>query len=293
MQLLEQNGIKAIAFKGPTLAQLAYGDIALRQYSDLDILIDEKEIYNSLKLLLSYNYKCDHPISLLENKKFRQLDNDFSLYTPNNIHIELHWRLFRKKIGKLENFQKYHSNILNIQLSNSKIPTLSLEYLLVYLCMHGSKHAWERIEWINDIHYLIINNYQAISWDKVIKISSTMQSKKFVLSSLNLVYTFYNTKLPHKIINLINTNTFDQLSKDACFFIQNTREENYNYYRKIMLFQTKLLDTKTKKIAYILNSYFSITANDYLTFPLPSHLNFLYYILKPLRIILKVVKRQQ
>ncbi len=31
MKLLEENGIEALAFKGPTLAQMAYGDITLRQ----------------------------------------------------------------------------------------------------------------------------------------------------------------------------------------------------------------------------------------------------------------------
>ena len=42
MKLLEENGIEALAFKGPTLSQMAYGDITLRQYVDLDILVDEK-----------------------------------------------------------------------------------------------------------------------------------------------------------------------------------------------------------------------------------------------------------
>ena len=40
MKLLEENDIKAIAFKGPTLAQLAYGDVTLRQYVDLDLLVE-------------------------------------------------------------------------------------------------------------------------------------------------------------------------------------------------------------------------------------------------------------
>ena len=32
MKLLKENNIEALAFKGPTLSQMAYGDITLRQY---------------------------------------------------------------------------------------------------------------------------------------------------------------------------------------------------------------------------------------------------------------------
>jgi len=45
MQLLEKNSIEALAFKGPALSQMAYGDITLRQYTDLDILVKKEDIY--------------------------------------------------------------------------------------------------------------------------------------------------------------------------------------------------------------------------------------------------------
>ncbi|MEJ7712181.1 MAG: nucleotidyltransferase family protein, partial [Pyrinomonadaceae bacterium] len=37
--LLESHDISVLAFKGPTLSLLAYGDLALRQFSDLDVLV--------------------------------------------------------------------------------------------------------------------------------------------------------------------------------------------------------------------------------------------------------------
>jgi len=53
MKLFEENNIEAIAFKGPTLSQMAYGNLTLRQYADLDILIDEKDLQKSINLLSS------------------------------------------------------------------------------------------------------------------------------------------------------------------------------------------------------------------------------------------------
>ena len=37
LTLFESQGIVAVAYKGPVLAAVAYGDIALRQFDDLDI----------------------------------------------------------------------------------------------------------------------------------------------------------------------------------------------------------------------------------------------------------------
>ena len=39
LDCLESHGIPAIPYKGPVLAKAVYGDIALRRFSDLDILI--------------------------------------------------------------------------------------------------------------------------------------------------------------------------------------------------------------------------------------------------------------
>ena len=41
LDLLQESGIQAVPFKGPALAVQAYGDLSLRQYDDLDLLIHE------------------------------------------------------------------------------------------------------------------------------------------------------------------------------------------------------------------------------------------------------------
>jgi hypothetical protein len=58
LALLNKNGIQALAFKGPALSQLAYGDIALRQYVDLDILIRKQDIAKSIALLVQDGYQA-------------------------------------------------------------------------------------------------------------------------------------------------------------------------------------------------------------------------------------------
>ncbi|PHM06114.1 hypothetical protein CK516_35905 [Nostoc sp. 'Peltigera malacea cyanobiont' DB3992] len=44
LDLLSTDNISAIPFKGPTLATLAYGNLVLREFSDLDILVRKMTI---------------------------------------------------------------------------------------------------------------------------------------------------------------------------------------------------------------------------------------------------------
>lgn len=289
MKLLEDNNIKAISLKGPALSQMVFGDIVSRQYVDLDILIDEINLYDAAKLLTFHNYKSDSPISLLKNRMYLKVDNDFSFFTPNNVHIELHWKLFREKIGLNRSFNEYFEDHISVDINNNSIKTLSTEMLLVYLCLHGSKHAWERIEWINDINMLISNN--KIDWIRVINIAGIMESKISLFLGLNISNILYNTEMPKNILVIIKSTYINKLTEEVFQFIESDLVNNKNYmiYKKINSFQSRLLETKKQKIQHFIFTYFSITKNDYLAFPLPSWLRGLYYIIKPFRIINKMV----
>ncbi|RRS30903.1 MAG: hypothetical protein P794_05210 [Epsilonproteobacteria bacterium (ex Lamellibrachia satsuma)] len=98
MQLLEKNSIEALAFKGPTLSQMAYGDITLRQFGDLDILVDEKDAFQAAELMSKNGHVAILPLTILSNKTCLHTAKDFSLMsTPGGVHTELHWRLFERR----------------------------------------------------------------------------------------------------------------------------------------------------------------------------------------------------
>jgi hypothetical protein len=49
-------GIPMVPFKGPILAAAAYGDVTLRHFSDLDILVRKENLPEARSLLLSLGY---------------------------------------------------------------------------------------------------------------------------------------------------------------------------------------------------------------------------------------------
>src|SRR5262249_7546795 len=56
LEMFATNGIRAVPFKGPLLAVLAYGSISLREFSDLDILIAKEDVAHAKELLSACAY---------------------------------------------------------------------------------------------------------------------------------------------------------------------------------------------------------------------------------------------
>jgi len=55
------HGVPVIPIKGATLAASAYGDLTLRDFSDLDLLIPERSIAEAQTILLAQGYERKNP----------------------------------------------------------------------------------------------------------------------------------------------------------------------------------------------------------------------------------------
>ena len=179
----------------------------------------------------------------------------------------------------------------NIKINDKSIPTLSTEMLLVYLCLHGAKHAWERIEWIYDIDRLIHTNTE-IDWDKVLTIAQEMDTSTSLYLGLKLSHILFHTPLPENIVFMTETEHINDLIMKTYTMLNSTvsDKEGYNKYHAIHMFQMNLLDTKTKKCKHLLTTYLGISRNDCQTFPLPASLKFLYIFIKPFRVLMKYIQ---
>ena len=132
MQLLEDNGIEALAFKGPILSQMAYGDVVSRQYADLDILVKGENKLQIVKLFNKLDYKTSLYISNFESL------NVITVYNSStDVAIELHWELlsvnYAIDISKINIFDETKKNLVFDQ----EIKTFNTEFLLIYLAIHA------------------------------------------------------------------------------------------------------------------------------------------------------------
>ena len=290
MKLFKENNIEALAFKGPTLAQLAYGDITLRQYGDLDILIDKTQLVFANKILQKNGYTLLYPQKVLTSKTCLGILIDVG-YLHNNVHIELHWKLLQSKHAGKNALAKPGDFKKEVTINTYTLNALANELLLVYLCLHGSKHAWERIEWICDIDRLIRS--QDFDWIKAVQIADASQLKRAFYLGLTLTHSFFNTPLPEYILKEIHISDTDIL-KEATIVQLNTASDITNDFiqnKKIFFYQLGLFGSVWDRILFIIHSFLHISPADCMTYTLPEALKFLYIVLRPVRLASSYTKR--
>ncbi len=287
MKLLEDNGIEAMPFKGPLLAQSIYGSIADRLYSDLDILINQNDIEKCYLLLSQNNYTTEYKKEYLKNSLYLDKNSDIQYFhNTKNILIEMHWKLFRNQFSKSIS----HTNLLNnkseVIIQNQKLYTFNDEILLVYLCMHGSKHCWERISWILDIDKLVRSN-QNLNWKFIKEQAIELECETMLYLGLELSSKLFNTPVTIKYNTNIELVTIVEKSFEHLHVEQRETSKNSTSFK----FHYALHDTIFQKVRFITRTIFPINGQDILTVNLPNSLYFLYYIIKPFRLIVKYISK--
>src|SRR5262245_24893314 len=59
IDLFNENSIRIAAFKGPVLTYAMYDDLSLREFSDLDIIVQETDLSKAEDILIARGYQAD------------------------------------------------------------------------------------------------------------------------------------------------------------------------------------------------------------------------------------------
>ncbi|MCK4389505.1 MAG: nucleotidyltransferase family protein [Desulfobacterales bacterium] len=89
--LFEAHGIPALPFKGPVLAQTVYGDLSRRQFVDLDILVQRRNVLKAKDLLISHRYWPLTHVNGVREADYVQLHIHYDFVDPDDkALVELH-----------------------------------------------------------------------------------------------------------------------------------------------------------------------------------------------------------
>jgi len=153
---LQNAGIVAVPYKGPALAAFLYGDVGLRYYADLDLLVHPRDARNARNVLLKHGLVIEHGIRGDMPPIWTYLHYVTKLKDlGGKIEVELHWRL-KPRFWPLSDLPApAWTRLGKLALNGIDVPWLAPQDLLYVLCLHGSAHAWESLKWIVDVADLL------------------------------------------------------------------------------------------------------------------------------------------
>lgn len=289
-ELFTAEGIDVISFKGSTLAVSAYGNIALRTFCDLDILIEPRNVVAAIDILNGLGYSSPKQITEIETLSYisssvfheSQHNQKSLVFTKEKerLVLELHWSLSEQSFPFNVTFEQLWNNRTYVNLSGSNIPQFSAEDLLIYLCVHGSSHCWFKLKWICDVNELICANPQ-IDWQTVQNRANKWGCRRMLHLGLILAQNLLDTDLPENIKQITEKNTAAQsLARQVNRLLFDTSENKFNSY----LFLLQCRERNRDKLTYLFKTILTPNEKDWYFRKLPKHLHFLYYIIRPYRL---------
>ncbi len=208
---LKDCGILAIPLKGPTLAVIAYGHLALRSFSDLDIWVHPQNASKAVQSLLSQGYTLSvlarnraslHVAPLSSGRMGLSFsptgvvasdEKGLTLSNGQTI-IDLHWEAAPYRLcPTLLSFNDVQQRLQPVGLAGTNTQTLSDNDLLRLLCMHGTAHGWSTLEAVCSVAALIRTRTDW-DWNTLIQPYPRM----FALG-LNLAYQLLGSDIPEEI----------------------------------------------------------------------------------------------
>ena len=133
-RLAESAGITAVAFKGPPLAIAAYGDGALRQSWDIDLLVAEQDAAAFSELLAQERYEPGRAFDRAQDH----------VHSDSGIGVDLHWGLTPRFFPVDADVRGLLARRSRITIDGNSVPVPSAEDMLFILCLQVAKDCWER-----------------------------------------------------------------------------------------------------------------------------------------------------
>ncbi|HEU4585143.1 MAG TPA: nucleotidyltransferase family protein [Gemmatimonadaceae bacterium] len=280
LQHLGASAVDAMPIKGPALAIAAYGDLALREFGDLDIVVRPEKFDRARELLHELGYRPLTPLTGEGERVLRGTDHHMPLvHEESRVMVELHWSLDNGRPGRYLDADWVWSNARTVSLLGRELPALSWSALLVYLCVHGAKHGWTSLGWIRDVAGVV-----ATAPDGELAMAAPLAAAADARRRLALGVTLARSLLAAPERGDLAVNAGDavaRLERDVRARLFDSTERTRGEW---VAFQCRTFDAARDRVGYLWHIVAAPHVADVQSVALPRWLRWLYFLLRPARL---------
>ena len=291
LTVFESRGIPAISYKGPLLAAFAYGKLAYRQFSDLDILVHKRHFPRIRALMEAQGYEPLFNLTPSQETAYFQRHQEFPFQRPKSgMLVEIQWRIEARYFSFGLDLDHLLPRAERTSLGGKDVLTLSPSDLLLIICVHSAKHLCLRLGWICDIAELI-RRHKQLDWDGLLREARHWGAERFLLLGVSLAGDLLDAPIPKDV--LAGARSCPEIAAHTRHVCKHLFRDDLGLFRNIgdALFQLRLSERLSDRIRYILDLAVTPAVPDLQAIALPAPLSFLYYFLRPVRLAGKYLRQ--
>jgi hypothetical protein len=287
LDLFRAHGIQGIPYKGPALAVQAYGDVALREFEDLDIIVRQRDLPKAHEAMLSLGYQPKFDWILSPGASAALVPGEYNYRDEGRrVMVELHTERTLRHFPVVPDLDDFARRLVPVSLSGREISTFVVEDLLSVLCIHGAKDFWERFSWIADISELIQGRPEP-DWDQVMSRAAGLRALRMLALGLLLANTILDAPLPPEVLRRVQQ---DRVAGEVASEVKQrllSRESRRLHAAGLVRFRRRMLPGTLAGWRYALRLAVVPAEEDWEMMRLPRALAPLYIALRPLRLLRK------
>jgi len=293
---LEAGNILAIPYKGVSFSKQFYGDISMRESSDIDLAIDPTSLLAIKPLLEEDGYVVaagmEEPTKASINYYIENKDLCFDkATTKEHFHIELHWMITHPNYQAPVNLNKIDTcQILESELAGTQLKFLEpAEHFRAALLHHLLHDGMEYLKLLVDIaqaqSILITGSVN----EKISQLEQHYNVVSIFLAIEDLFGVGQVSKLPSN--NPLSASISDYCLRSTIGRYQRHRVFSLiGHYQRTLRNRVRFIKSKKDKCLFQLSYLHGLIKpglGEREWIPLPSHLHGLYYLIRPIRILLR------
>jgi hypothetical protein len=286
LDLLKEGGVTAIPFKGPTTAMMAYGDLSQRTCGDLDILVTQDEYPKVISILQSNGYAV--------TERYESAMQSTLVHEGSTISIDLHWGIPPREIDL--NVGLLRKSLRDFDLAGKTVQTFSVNDMFLIHCINATKEYWRpNLRQFYDIKMFVEHADQ--EWQTVLTRARDIGCERMVMVSLLVAHNLYTLPLPKPIMSQLQRCSYagrvaQELENQLYINSEIPLGRQFGkplMFRNHRTYYLALTDSPVQRVLGWTRLILTPTTADLEYFCLPRPLSFLYYLIRPFRLLLKTL----
>lgn len=281
---LLEAGVSVLPLKGVTLSHQLYGDSTVRACGDIDLLVKQEDVERSELFLNKIGYQKGLKFHGFGEKQRQYIIKSFHHHEYLNLdsssHLELHWRSF---LWSDTQMTALWTDSVESEWMNNQIRQLSTVDNMLFLADHGARHGWQSLKWLSDLA-MIRQNSSVEMMSLVYARASSFGLQRVMLHTELLLNRLYGLTLSSQASMLLQFDrTIKPLTESTTTRLIATSQsseqpERINAFRQVAL----LKQLRPAASIWGLIKQVVILPTDFVEFPLPNYLFWLYIPLRPI-----------
>lgn len=170
---LSASGIEVIPYKGPALAEAAYGDIALRQSGDIDLLIRPHDLLRVREAVGELGYTPHLHFSEAEEREYLRSGYEYAFdgaAGPNLLEVQ--WAIQPRFYAVDFDMAGLFDRARTATVAGQPMKALAPEDLFLILSLHAAKHVWGKLVWLCDIAQIM--KMPTLDWNRISSLAKSL-----------------------------------------------------------------------------------------------------------------------